>query len=156
MNTSSYHTSRSRFLFSINPNNPEPLFPLDIEEDEFTENCQDGSHADFAENLNDQLLQLAEGYADATPSVLLGDEFKTFSGSSEEVSKLRGDLTFTLSKDSTEGKSHTTQITNSSISSRQIRIKHEMSDKVGAVAYSVNSSKSNKKKNRKKKSNNQK
>ena len=47
------------------------LSPLDQED--FDDDCKDGSHRDFAENLNDQLLQLAEGYADPTPSVLLGD-----------------------------------------------------------------------------------
>jgi len=42
--------------------------------DDISDQCNDGTHPDFPLNLNEQLLQLAEGYADPTPSVcLVGD-----------------------------------------------------------------------------------
>ena len=87
-------TFRKSLLFKINPLplNQNNNNDLDLDP-EFQDDCKDGSHRDFAENLNDQLLQLAEGYADPTPSVLLGD----FEPESEEEFSGNGDIDLTLS-----------------------------------------------------------
>jgi len=53
---------------------------------EYNDSVQDGTHDQFANLVNDQLLQLAEGYADPTPSVLLDDLHDTDHTSTAENS----------------------------------------------------------------------
>ena len=49
----------------------EPEMKVDPSTDSFDKSfdCRDGSHKDFALNLNEHLVQLAEGWADPTVSI---------------------------------------------------------------------------------------
>lgn len=145
------------FESTNNNNNVESNFELIDNED--LDDCKDGSHRDFAENLNDQLLQLAEGYADPTPSVLLGDFEPAYS--EEEFFETAPVELSVGTKTSTEGKSQTTNFsastvnTNSGRFNKNIVTKREynnntnskkMSERVGSHVSSSKARTSNKKK----------
>ena len=76
----------------------------DILDDLNEEECQDGTHPDFVRNLNDKLMPLAEGYADPTPSVLLGDLDITDSSTADNSSNNKENLSV-LTKSSKTSKS---------------------------------------------------